>query len=86
MKDYEEKYEEFLNDIKYSDNAKELWEKYDMTCKTFNSRIYEILESFGKSNYRSAKKFLQNKNIDEILKVLHNNKDYEEEISKDVIK
>jgi len=61
---------EFLMDIKQIEKAVDLYKKYNMSAKTLNNRIIEILGLFGVINYRDAKKFLQGNNIDKIFEKL----------------
>ncbi len=57
----------FLIDIKSGMLKKELIQKYNMSSKTINRRIKEILGRYGPQNFSEAKKFLEDKDIDEIL-------------------
>ncbi len=59
---------EFLNDIKNEVQKKELLEKYEMSGKTMNRRIEEMLGEHGVKNYTGAKEYLKDKDLDDVLK------------------
>ena len=59
--------QEFLKDIQDM-KKKEINTKYDMDGKSINVRIKEMLGHHGVKNYSEAKKYLENKNLDEVLK------------------
>lgn len=58
---------EFLEDIQ-NIQAKEIAQKYDMNRSTVNKRIREMLGDKGIKNYTEAKKYLQDKNLDDVVK------------------
>ena len=58
---------EFLEDIQ-NIKSKEIEEKYDMRRTTVNKRIGEMLGEYGVKNYTEAKKYLEDKNLDEVVK------------------
>jgi len=58
---------EFLKDIQNM-QGKEIAQKYDMNRSTINKRIQEMLGEHGIHNYADAKKYLENKNLNEVLK------------------
>ncbi|MHA2399010.1 MAG: hypothetical protein ACXADU_08990 [Promethearchaeota archaeon] len=63
---------EFLKDIQDM-KKKDLNEKYDMDGKSINKRIKEILGHQGVNIFSEAKKYLEDKNLDEVLKEIHEN-------------
>ncbi len=58
---------EFLKDIQKM-QGKEIAQKYDMNRSTINKRIQEMLGEHGVHNYTDAKKYLENKNLNKVLK------------------
>ncbi len=66
---------QFLVDIKYSRKREDLL-KYNMSGITISRKIKQILGAFGVNNYKSAKIFLDDRNVDEVFKYLDNPKDY----------
>ena len=58
---------EFLKDIQNM-QGKEIAQKYDMNRSTINKRIQEMLGEHGVHNYTDAKKYLENKNLNKVLK------------------
>lgn len=58
---------EFLKEIQNL-NKKVLNKKYDMDGKCINDRIEEMLGHHGIKNFSQAKKYLENKNLDNVLK------------------
>jgi len=58
---------EFLEDIQ-NIKSKEIEQKYDMNRSTVNRRIQEMLGHRGVNNYAQAKTYLEEKNLDEVLK------------------
>ncbi|MFX1297420.1 MAG: GIY-YIG nuclease family protein [Promethearchaeota archaeon] len=58
---------EFLEDIQ-NIKSKEIEQKYDMNRSTVNKRIQEMLGHRGVNNYAQAKTYLEDKNLDEVLK------------------
>ncbi|MFX1570119.1 MAG: hypothetical protein ACFFCV_17315 [Promethearchaeota archaeon] len=58
---------EFLNDIQEM-KKKDLNEKHDIDGKCMNRRIKEMLGHRGVNNFSQAKKYLEGKNLDEVLK------------------
>jgi len=67
---------QFLQDIQNLKKT-ELNYKYDMGGKTINRKIGKLFGDTEVKNYSEAKKFLKDKNIDEVLKDI--NKDVKEE-------
>lgn len=65
---------EFLTDIKNKILKKDLEKKYNISGPTINSIIKEILGPNGPKNYREAKQFLKDRDIDNILKILKTKK------------
>ncbi|TFG25140.1 MAG: GIY-YIG nuclease family protein [Promethearchaeota archaeon] len=61
---------QFLTNIKNGKSLKNLSKEYCMSPNTIKKRICEILEPFGIQSLKQARKYLKNKNIDEILKLL----------------
>jgi len=59
---------EFLIDIKNGMLAKEIMRKHKTNNRGFSRMIREYLGCYGLSNYRDAKEFLEDKNIEEILR------------------
>lgn len=57
----------FLRELKNGILKKDLMKKYKMSKNTINVRIYEILGKYGVINYREARKFLENKEINTIF-------------------
>ena len=57
-----------------------LKKRYDMTGSTLNSKISEILGSLGINNYRNAVQYLEDKDINEVISNIKNNKDAVDEI------
>lgn len=58
---------EFLKEI-LDMNKKDLTTKYDMDGKCINKRIEDMLGHHGVNNFSQAKKYLGDKNLDEVLK------------------
>ncbi|MFW9873539.1 MAG: GIY-YIG nuclease family protein [Candidatus Thorarchaeota archaeon] len=58
---------QFLKDIQNM-KKKELIARYDMDGKSINVRIKEMLGHRGINNFSEAKKYLENKSLDEVLK------------------
>ena len=58
---------EFLEDIKKM-KSKEIEKKYDMNRSTVNKRIREMLGEHGVKNYTEARNYLEDKNLDEVVK------------------
>jgi len=58
---------EFLKDITEM-NKKDIITKYDMDGKSINKRIEEMLKHQGVRTYSEAKKYLEDKNLNEVLK------------------
>ena len=58
---------EFLEDIQKM-QRKDIDHKYDMNRSTVNKRIQEMLGDHGVKNYTEAKKYLEGKNLDEVVK------------------
>ncbi|MHA1985252.1 MAG: GIY-YIG nuclease family protein [Promethearchaeota archaeon] len=58
---------EFLEDIQNL-KSKEIAQKYEMNRSTVNKRIREMLGDHGVKNYMEAKKYLNDKNLDEVIK------------------
>ncbi|MFX1499882.1 MAG: GIY-YIG nuclease family protein [Promethearchaeota archaeon] len=52
---------------------KDLNEKHDMDGKCINRRIKEMLGHKGINNFSQAKKYLENKNLDDVLKDINKN-------------
>ena len=65
---------EFLTDIKNKILKKDLEKKNNITGPTINRKIKEILGPNGPKNYREAKQFLKDRDIDNILKILKTKK------------
>ena len=63
---------QFLKDIKGM-MKKEIDKKYEMSKKTTNRRIKEMLGHRGVNNYSQAKAFLKDKNVDNIVKDIDSN-------------
>jgi len=62
---------QFLIDVKNSNRWVEVVRKYPFKSRdTLNARLKEILEPFGIRNYTMAKKFLECRNIEDLLKKL----------------
>ena len=59
--------EDFLKDIQTM-QKKEISQKYDMNDKTVSKRTQEMLGHRGVNNYTQAKAYLEDKNLDEVLK------------------
>jgi hypothetical protein len=57
---------EFLKDIQNM-QGKEIAQKYDMNKSTINKRIQEMLGEHGVHNYTEAKKYLENKDLKNVL-------------------
>ena len=57
----------FLRELKNGILKKDLMKKYKMSKNTINMRIYEILGKYGVTNYREARKFLKNKEINTLF-------------------
>ena len=67
----------FLTDIKYSSKQEVVAKKYKIKdVSTFNRKVEEILGSFEIKNYTKANRFLQDRDLDEILKYLDNPEEY----------
>ena len=58
---------EFLKEIQTL-NKKDINSKYDMDGKSINKRIEGMLGHHGVKNFSQAKEFLENKNLDKVLK------------------
>ncbi len=58
----------FLEDIKSGMKSSSLGVRYKISEDTVRLRVKEILGKYGINNPTEAKKFLQNKNLNEILK------------------
>ena len=63
---------EFLKDIQEM-KKKDLNLKHDMDGKCINDRIKEMLGHHGINNFSQAKKYLENKNLDNVLKDINEN-------------
>ena len=61
----------FLQEIKSGVKMKPLQIKYRMSEDTVRARVKEILGKFGVNHYTDAKKFLQDKDIDEIMEEIN---------------
>ena len=61
---------EFLEDIQNM-QSKEIAQKYDMHRSTISKRIQEMLGAHGVKNYTEAKKYLEDKNLDEVAKEIN---------------
>ena len=61
---------EFLKDIQNM-QKKEIDHKYNMNGSTVNNRIREMLGEHGVKNYTEAKKYLEDKNLDEVVKEIN---------------
>jgi hypothetical protein len=59
---------EFLSDIKKGILAKEIMKKHKTNNRGFSRMIREYLGCYGFTTYFEAKKFLKNKNIEDVLK------------------
>ncbi len=59
--------QEFLNDIQTL-SSKELSEKYNMNRTTVNRRIREMLKAHGVNNFRDAKEYLKDKNLNDVVR------------------
>jgi len=59
---------EFLNDIKENMQMKDMLQKYDMGKTSFGKRIQEMFEPDGPKNYTELKDYMQDKNINDVLK------------------
>ncbi len=59
---------QFLNDIKNNMYKKDMLEKYNMGKHAFNKRIQEMFGLNGPKNYTELKDYLQDKNINDVLK------------------
>ena len=59
---------EFLSDIKNKMQLKDMAQKYKMSGNTVNEKIKEMLGAHGVKNYTGAKKYLKDKDINNILK------------------
>lgn len=62
--------QKFLQEIKDGKESRELVKEYKMSRPTINKRIREILGKYNVKNYKEAKAYLKEKNIDSILKRL----------------
>ena len=69
---------DFLNDVKSKTLKKELLVKYGMRHNALTRRIQEMLGPDGPKNYRELKNYLQDKNIDDILKEIEERNDKKE--------
>jgi len=63
---------EFLSDIKNKMPLKDLAQKYAISDTTVNKRINEYLGPYGLRNSTGAKEYLQDKNIDDVVKDIEN--------------
>jgi len=59
---------EFLNEIKGDMLKKDMLKKYDMGKNSFNKRIQEMFGPDGPRNYTELKNYMQDKNVDDVLK------------------
>jgi len=78
---------EFLKEI-LNMNKKDLNTKYDMDGKCINKRIEDMLGHHGLKNFSQAKKYLGDKNLDEVLKDINKwQKDHHQkpEIKKEIL-
>ncbi|MFW9970806.1 MAG: hypothetical protein ACFFDF_11470 [Candidatus Odinarchaeota archaeon] len=64
--------EQFLKDIREM-KKKDLNQKHDMDGKCMNRRIKEMLGHHGVNNFSQAKKYLEGKNLQEVLKDINEN-------------
>lgn len=62
---------EFLRDVKNSMWLKDMTQKYDMSGPTIRERIRELFGKEGPHTLRELKRYLQNKNIDDVLKKIN---------------
>ncbi len=77
---------EFLKDIQDM-KKKEINVKYDMTGKSINKRIEEILGHHGVKNYSEAKKYLKDKDLDDLVKDINerlNDRSQESNLKKEI--
>ena len=58
---------EFLTKIKDGKESRELEDEYHMSRPTLNKRIHEILGKYNVKNYKEAKRYLKDKDLDIIL-------------------
>jgi len=65
---------EFLKDIQDM-KKKDINSKYDMDGKSINKRIEGMLGDHGIKNFSQAKKFLENKNLDDVVKDIEEKQD-----------
>ncbi|MFX1258991.1 MAG: hypothetical protein ACFFAN_14125, partial [Promethearchaeota archaeon] len=68
---------QFLKDIQEM-KKKDINTKYDMDGKSINKRIEGMLGKYGVKNYSEAREYLQDKNIDDVLKEIEEKTDNRE--------
>jgi hypothetical protein len=62
---------EFLEDIKNNISRKEMLAKYNIGKNSFNKRIQEMFGPNGPKNYTEMKNYLQDKDINDVLKEIN---------------